>query len=149
MKFLKGCLGVYVAVLVMVYIHNAFHLPFLPVTMQDPSTLEFSWEVYLFEMVPFILSFGSLFIIPGCLMGELVYRNVYSTKNIPLDLPGVPLFGILGYFYVLLLGAGSVSDLSGAFFFYTTTIVGSIAFYLLRRDAEETGNKGFFTRTLY
>lgn len=141
MKFVKGCLGAYVAVLIMVYINNAFLLPLLiPVPMQSSSTLMFSGKEY-FSMMPLVLSLGSLFIIPGCLMGELVYRNVYSKKNFPMELPGVPLFGTLGFFYVLLLGAGSVSDLSAAFFFYTTTIVGAIAFYLLRRDVEDFTTK--------
>jgi hypothetical protein len=137
MRFLKGCFGAYLTVVIYFFINNCLD------SYNTQSLQHFYSGVKSFTSnLPGIIFFGSYLIIPGCLLGELVYNKFVNSKNI---ITGVILFGVLGVIYgtiiLIIDGGGITSDTSFLSLVYTITIVGSFLFYLFRRPWNKGENK--------
>jgi len=131
MNFLKGCIGTYLTVVIYFFIDNCLG------SYQTQSFHNFYTGVKSFTSnLPGIIFFGSFIIIPGCLLGEMLYNKYVKSKKIII---GVILFGLLGVAYgtiiLIIDGGGFVSNTSFLALVYTITIIGSILFYLFRKPS--------------
>ncbi|MFJ5717923.1 hypothetical protein [Neobacillus sp. NPDC093127] len=129
MRFFKGCLAAYLTVVIYFFINNCLG------SYNTQSLQHFYLGVKSFiSDLTAIIFFGSYLIIPGCLLGELLYNKYVKSKKI---ITGVILFGFLGVTYgtiiLIIDGGGFTSDTSSLSLVYTITIIGSILFYLFRR----------------
>ncbi|MFJ7309999.1 hypothetical protein [Peribacillus frigoritolerans] len=140
MSFLKGCIGAYLTVVIYFFINNCLG------SYRTQSFHNFYLGVKSFTSnLPGIIFFGSYIIIPGCLLGEMLYNKYVKPKKI---ITGVILFGLLGVTYgtiiLIIEGGGFKSDTSFLSLVYTITIIGSILFYLFRRSSLKRREKNNF-----
>lgn len=129
MKLFYACLAAYLTVVIYFFISNCLN------SYNTQSLQHFYSGVISFTSdLPGIILFGSYLIIPGCVLGELLYNKYVKSKKI---ITGVILFGFLGVTYgtiiLIIDGGGYTSDTSFLSLVYTITIIGSILFYLFRR----------------
>ncbi|ALC88921.1 hypothetical protein AM500_03225 [Bacillus sp. FJAT-18017] len=124
MKFFKGFLGALLTVIAVLFIENILLNPH-----KTSSSEMFNYVVKdFFKELPALIVFGGFYyIMPGCLLGELLYRKYIKSKPF---LTGLILFVFLGVGYGTLFTGFDLSE--SLIFLYTIT--GSIVFYLVRRD---------------
>ncbi|MEI4804549.1 hypothetical protein WAZ07_25975 [Bacillus sp. FJAT-51639] len=92
----------------------------------DPS----NWTD-LFGFIIFLIIYGSIPALVACLIGEVLYRNIKRCGEFQF---GIPVFIGLAIIYILIpsLFTGSF-PFWGLVDFVTPVIMGSLAFYLIRR----------------
>ncbi|MDM5200389.1 hypothetical protein QUF79_20445 [Fictibacillus enclensis] len=128
-SFLIGCIGPYGTVIGYLFVKTLISYG-EPFNFQDVVINQF-----LIETVPSVLIYGSYFIIPGCLIGEWVYRKFAYRLNYFLSLL---IFACVGLIYAVLLSLpGYLSDGTVDIFsvLFLLPIIGAVLFFIFRRKA--------------
>ncbi|WP_043933805.1 hypothetical protein [Bacillus sp. EB01] len=116
-NFLKGYIAAFLTVIIVIFINN--------VLLMEYDTFS-SRAARFAEGVPSILIFGHYYVLPGCILGEWVYRKFAVSKRF---LTGFVLFALLGFAFGIIISGFQLNAIILAI-----TIVGSVLFFCFRRD---------------
>ncbi|MDM5436292.1 hypothetical protein QUG02_27440 [Bacillus hominis] len=83
----------------------------------------------LFGFIKMIVIYGSIPALIACLIGEVLYRKIKQSRELQF---GIPVFIGLSAIYTLTLFLFTFT-FSSFFYFVAPVIMGSLAFYLVRR----------------
>ncbi|MGG3523889.1 hypothetical protein ABES33_29915 [Bacillus pseudomycoides] len=85
----------------------------------------------LFGFIKMIVIYGSIPALIACLIGEVLYRKIKRCRELQF---GIPVFIGLSAIYTLTLFLFTFTfSFSSFFYFVAPVIMGSLAFYLVRR----------------
>ncbi|SDM61419.1 hypothetical protein SAMN04488137_1034 [Fictibacillus solisalsi] len=132
-SFIKGCIAAYCVVIA---------YQFVNFVLLEPDSMD-SFRELMFLVsaieIPTIITFGSFIILPGCLIGEVLYCRFVHNKHFLLGCliyAGIGvLYGSIFFLLSYLSDPSSEGDIDWYFWLiYINSTVGSVMFYIFRRD---------------
>ncbi|MBD1379323.1 hypothetical protein [Metabacillus arenae] len=121
MKFGLGFLTTYLVAIIFIFINNCI---VVPLQAGFSSVFIDSFLGFIRELLPTVILSGWIYLLPCCLIGELLYRVFIRNRGF---ITGLISFGLLGIVLTLLIGGRSIYSLLLA------TAV-AISFYIARRE---------------